>query len=286
MPAASVPRVDDDVAGAARMSPRAARAARARLRRSFGIWPLREAHHKVLRWPSAVRAARAERREVRRLGQVVVPPALVATVVPTCARPELLARAVRSALAQTVEDHVVVVVDDGMGLPVLPDDPRLVAVSLSRNLGSAGVVRNVGVALSRSTYLAFLDDDNEWRPHHLAVALEGLAGGADLVYTGIERVHPDGTRLDAVSRPFDRRMLREEHFVDSSSIVVRRGRGVRFSRLPRPCGVPGEDWELVWRLSRRLRVRHVPETTVTYLVNPDSYYSPWGTVGPATPHGR
>jgi glycosyltransferase involved in cell wall biosynthesis len=260
--------------------PRAIRAARALLRRRLGVWPLFEARNMAVWWPSAVRAACMESREVKRLEtEVVVPPALVATIVPTCARPELLVRAVRSALAQTVEDHVVVVVDDGAGLPALPDDSRL--VSLSRNIGRAGVVRNVGIALSRSTYLAFLDDDNEWHPHHLAVAVEALGRGADLVYTGIERVHPDGTRLDVLSRPFDRRALGEEHFVDTSSIVVRRGRGVRFSRLPRSRGqVPGEDWELVWRLSRRKRISHVRETTVTYLVNPDSYYMKWETDEP------
>jgi glycosyltransferase involved in cell wall biosynthesis len=208
----------------------------------------------------------------------VVAPALVATIVPTCRRPESLVRAVRSALAQTVKDHVVVVVDDGAGLPELPDDSRLVAVSLSRNTSRAGVVRNVGIALCRSTYLAFLDDDNEWHPHHLAVALEALERGADLVYTGMERVHPDGTRLDVLSRPFDRRALADKSFVDTNCIVARRGDGVRFSRLPRSrASVPGEDWELVWRLSRRKLIHHVPETTVTYLVNPQSYYTGWAT---------
>ncbi len=241
-----------------------------------------EARNKAVRWPSAVWAARTERGEVRRLSRTVaVPTALVATIVPTYARPELLVRAVRSALAQTVVDHVVVVVDDGAGLPALPDDSRLVAVSLSRNTARAGVVRNVGIALSRSTYLAFLDDDNEWHPHHLAVALEALGRGADLVYTGMERVHPDGTRLDVLSRPFDRRALAEGSFVDTNCVVARRGRGVRFSRLPRSrASVPGEDWELVWRLSRRRRISHVPEITVTYLVNPHSYYTRWETDEP------
>lgn len=262
--------------------------ARARLRRRFGVWPLFEVRNKAVHWPSAVVAAAVERREARRLSaEVVVPPALVATIVPTYGRPQSLVRAVRSALAQTVSDHVVVVVDDGAGLPPLPADPRLVAVSVSRNIGRAGVVRNVGIALSSSTYLAFLDDDNEWHPHHLAVALEALERGADLVYTGVERVHPDGTRLDVVSRPFDRSALKEEHFVDTNCLVVRRGRGVRFSRLPRSGpSVPGEDWELAWRLSRRMRIRHVPETTITYLVNPDSYFTRWETDASAPPRRR
>lgn len=262
-------------------------AAKAVLRDTFGTWPLFEARNKALHWPSAVRARRAERSEVERLGAtVVVPPALVATIIPTYGRPESLVRAVRSALAQTVVDQVVVVVDDGGGLPPLPADGRLVAVSLNHNTGRVGVVRNVGIALSRSTYLAFLDDDNEWRPHHLATALDALSHGADLVYTGVERVHPDGTRLDVLSRPFDRGALDEASFVDTNSIVVRRGRGVWFSRLPRSGeNLPGEDWELVWRLSRRRRVMHAPEVTVSYLVNPDSYFMHWETDDADPPHG-
>lgn len=255
------------------------------LRHTFGVWPLFEARNKLLRWPSAVRAMRREWSEVRRLRATVrVSPALVATIVATYDRPQLLVRAVRSALAQTMTDQVVVVVDDGAGLPDLPDDERLVAVSLSRNIGRAGVVRNVGIALSHSTYLAFLDDDNEWRPDHLALALEALGRDVDLAYTGMERVHPNGTRLDVLSRPFDRRALAEQSFVDTSCVVARRAPGVRFSRLPRSSvSVPGEDWELVWRLSRRKQVRHVPETTVTYLVNPDSYYTRWETGEPDRP---
>jgi len=250
---------------------------RSGMRSAVGTWPLLEARNKVLHGAGTVRVRDAERREVRRLEQTVdVPAALVATIVPTYRRGDSLVRAVRSALDQTVRDHVVVVVDDGGGLPPLPADDRLVAVSLSRNTGRAGVVRNVGIALSRSTHLAFLDDDNVWRPHHLATALEALDHGADLVYTGVERVRPDGTTLDVLSRPFERSSLRERCFVDTNSIVVRRGDGVEFSRLPRSGPhLPGEDWELVWRLSRRLRVRHVPETTVTYLVNPDSYFTRW-----------
>lgn len=267
------------------MRRRAEHATRAWLRRTFGIWPLFEARNKAVGWPSAVWAARTERSEVRRLSTtVVVPQALVATIVPTFRRPELLVRAVHSALAQTIDDHVVLVVDDGAGLPELPDDSRLVAVSLSRNTGRLGVVRNVGIALSSSTYLAFLDDDNEWHPHHLAVTMEALGRGADLVYTSVERVHPDGTRLDVLSHPFDRRAFAEESFVDANSILVRRGRGVRFSRLPRSTStLPKEDWEFVWRLSRRKRVSHVPEITVTYLVNPRSYYTSWGTDEPEPP---
>ena len=216
------------------MRGRAATATRGWLRARFGIWPLYEARNKALGWPRALLAVQAERREVSRLRRAhQVPAAHVTTVVPTYRRPESLLRAVQTALAQEVEEHVVIVVDDGAGLPELPDDPRLVAVSLSQNSGRAGQVRNVGIALARSPFLAFLDDDNEWHPHHLSVALEALEGDAELVYTGMERVHPDGTVIDVVSQEFDRRLLAEESYVDASCIVVRNSRHVRFSRLHR-----------------------------------------------------
>ena len=138
-------------------------------------------------------------------------------------------------------------------------------------------MRNVGIALARSPFLAFLDDDNEWHSHHLSIALKALEGDADIVYTAVERFHPDGTPFDVLSHEFDRRLLAEESYVDANSIVVRNSRHVRFSRLHRSkATLPKEDWEFVWRLSRRLRTLHVAETTVRYVVNPDSYYTRWG----------
>lgn len=204
-------------------------------------------------------------------------PATVATVIPTYRRPELLRAAVESALAQTVTDHLVIVVDDGGGLPSLPADPRLTAVSLSRNTHVLGLVRNVGIRLTRSAYIAFLDDDNVWRSDHLAEAVAALEQGADIVYTAVERRLADGTVVDVLSREFDRKAFADSSsWVDANSLVVRRDPRVLFSRIPRTAAtLPKEDWEFVYRLSRRRDVVHVPEPTVHYLINQASYYTTW-----------
>ncbi len=206
-----------------------------------------------------------------------IPTAEVVTVIPTYKRPQQLLAAVDSALAQTVTDHAVVVVDDGAGLPRLPDHPRLFSHSLSANCGAAGVVRNVGIRVSESQYLAFLDDDNTWRPDHLAVALEPLRGGrADLVYTALARHRDDGSDIDVLSIPFSRTEMRSQGFTDTNTIVVRRDRGVLYDKVRRRHGdFPSEDWSLVNRLSRRMRVLHIPEVTVDYLVHEDSFYTNW-----------
>lgn len=254
-------------------------AVRRRLRARFGLWPLHEARNRLVLGPRLPALRRFEEAEVARLRAEIGQrePTLVATVMPTYRRPDLLPAAVESALAQTVGDNLVIVVDDGGGLPALPAHPRLVTVSLSRNSAVLGLVRNVGIRLTSSEYLAFLDDDNTWLPGHLESALAALRDGADLIYTAVERRRPDGTLLDVLSRPFDRRAFVDSSgWVDANSLVIRRAPDVLFSRLPRTrATLPKEDWEFVHRMSQRRVVRHVAHPTVRYLVNDQSYYTNW-----------
>jgi glycosyltransferase involved in cell wall biosynthesis len=248
--------------------------------RTVGHLPFFEYRLEVTRW----RAARALRRReddavavlAARLGPL--PTADIVTIIPTYRRPELLRAAVASALAQPIPDHHVVVVDDGGATTTtLPEDERLTVLELPANLGTAGAVRNVGIRLSRSRLIAFLDDDNTWEPHHLEVATAAHARGADLTYSSLRRVDGDGRDIDVLDEAFDRHAMRERSLADTNAIVVRRGDDVHFSRVPRRRGdFPLEDWELVWRLSRRLRVHHVPDVTVRYVCHDGSNFSEWG----------
>lgn len=100
----------------------------------------------------------------------------VSVVIPTRSRPELAVRAVRSALAQTVDNiEVIVVVDGPDDLTVATlaaiADARLRVVVLPES-GGAPNARNVGVAQARATWTALLDDDDEWLPQKLAVQLD------------------------------------------------------------------------------------------------------------------
>jgi GT2 family glycosyltransferase len=252
---------------------------RTSIRKRIGLWPAREIWNSVVLGPRLPALIRFESREVMRLrsGLGRIPEAKIACIIPTFKRPQGLLKAIDSVLAQERQDFVIVVVDDGAGLPQLPADPRIFAVSLSRNSAVLGIVRNVGIRLSRSEYVAFLDDDNVWTPRHLSVAIDSLEKGADLAYTAVRRTRPDGSELDVLSKPFDRKRFSDEtSWVDANSIVLRRAFCPLFSRLPRTrATLPKEDWEFVWRASRRAKVVHVPEVTVEYLVNPGSYYTSW-----------
>ncbi|MBP2473934.1 glycosyltransferase involved in cell wall biosynthesis [Crossiella equi] len=258
------------------------------LRRTVGRYAVGERYWRVKFAAARAAARRAEDHEVATVASTLEtrPSALVTVVVPTYRRPEQLGAAVRSALAQTVTDLSVVVVDDGGGeVGGLPADPRLTVLALGANHRSPGLARNVAIRLTRSPFVAFLDDDNTWRPHHLATALPALRGGAGLVYTALHRHRPDGSTVDTLGREFDRRAHADDAWVDVNAVVVRRFPGLRFDAWARPGWVhPREDWELVHRLSARLTVRHLPEVTVDYTVHSGSYFSDWdnSALGAAT----
>jgi glycosyltransferase involved in cell wall biosynthesis len=101
---------------------------------------------------------------------------LVSVIIPSLNRPQLVSLAVRSALAQTMELIEVIVVIDGLDPATvealkLIADPRLIIKELATNIGPAGA-RNIGIKAATGTWIAFLDDDDEWLPLKLERQLE------------------------------------------------------------------------------------------------------------------
>jgi glycosyltransferase involved in cell wall biosynthesis len=256
---------------------------RRQLWQRVGWAPLYEFRNKAMLGHTALPIAWFERTEARRIlasFPAGPPRAQVAVILLTYKRPIELVRAIDSVLAQTVQDFVILVVDDGAGLPDLPDDPRLFAVTLRRNINVLGASRNIGMRVTRSRFVAFLDDDNRWRPDHLETTLSRLVAsdGPDAVYTAMRRVLPDGTEFDILSRSYDRRAASNECFLDTNAFVAVRQPGLRFSRLRRrPSTMPKEDWEMIYRFGRRHRIEHISVPTVEYALNPASYWTEWSS---------
>jgi glycosyltransferase involved in cell wall biosynthesis len=104
---------------------------------------------------------------------------LVSTVIPTLNRPQLVRRAVLSALDQTYSNLEIVVVVDGLDLDTVEElemlqEPRLRVIALPENAGPA-TARNIGVRESRGEWIAFLDDDDEWLPEKTAKQISSSA---------------------------------------------------------------------------------------------------------------
>ena len=104
---------------------------------------------------------------------------MFSVVIPTFNRRDLVARAVRSVLSQTVDDFEIVVVDDGSTDDTAAviralDDSRIRLVALPHNRGPAAA-RNAGIAAARGQLVSFLDSDDEYLPTFLERTRAALA---------------------------------------------------------------------------------------------------------------
>jgi glycosyltransferase involved in cell wall biosynthesis len=100
----------------------------------------------------------------------------VSVVITTRHRPDLLPRALTSALRQTHPPQEVIVVIDGTddvteALLRGIGDPRLRVIALEQQAGACNA-RNLGVEAAKGDWIAFLDDDDEWRPEKLQAQLK------------------------------------------------------------------------------------------------------------------
>lgn len=125
---------------------------------------------------------------------------LVTVVVPVFnTRPELIERAVVSALGQTHPALELLIVDDGSSGEiaafldsVAERDPRIRVVH--RANGGVSAARNTGVEYALGNFIAYLDSDDYLEPGFLSAALTvARTEDADAVFGGIRVLHGVGT---------------------------------------------------------------------------------------------
>jgi glycosyltransferase involved in cell wall biosynthesis len=183
---------------------------------------------------------------------------VVSVVIPAYNRAAVVARALRSALGQTLADVEVVVVDDASTdatvavveaarqAPWARGAVRL--VRHARNRG-ASAARNTGLAAARAPLVAFLDSDDTWHRDKLRrqAARFAEAPGLDALFTGFTAWvdgAPGGTfGTEPLPGDFGARLLvHTAHAITSTAMVRRaalRAVGGFDSRL-RAC----EEWDL------------------------------------------
>ncbi len=165
-------------------------------------------------------------------------------IIPT-ARPDLLPQALRSISGQSVPPGEVLVLHDG-GPPLeLGDWPFPVR--------SYGVMPRVGPALARNLLaaaageerLAFLDDDDEWLPEHLAHLGQGTADG--LAFTDAHLHHVDEGWTRPLAFRFSPQLLRSTNPIILSTVGVSRAAFWRVGGFDRSFA-RYEAWDLFLRL--------------------------------------
>jgi glycosyltransferase involved in cell wall biosynthesis len=196
-----------------------------------------------------------------------------------------IAESVASALAQTVSELEVLVVDDGSTVPIAdtltPGDRRVRVLRTARNCGVAAA-RGAALRAARAPVVAQLDADDLWRPDHLAGLLTAFEDPQiGLAYANAEVLgHPRGATLwipspaepargavqssEVVHPVNDLRVLLANNPIPAPAVAMRRHAALAVGGYPGWLAV-GEDYMLYLNLlAAGWRFAYVPRASAVY----------------------
>ena len=94
----------------------------------------------------------------------------ISVVIPVYNKAKYLDRCIQSVLNQTIKPGEIIVVDDGStdeSLEILKINYAQKIKLITQDNSGESVARNNGVGLSKNSYVAFLDADDEWAPEFI-----------------------------------------------------------------------------------------------------------------------
>jgi len=206
---------------------------------------------------------------------------LVSGIIPCYNRPEYVAQAIESALAQTYPALEIIVVDDGS----TDDTPAVleryadrVRIVRQANAGTAAA-RNAGIRASSGKYLAWLDSDDTWLPEKIAAQVAVLEQFPEVgvVYTFCASMDVDGNPpppdgpvpipAPVIRRDILRMMVVESEIMPQSCLVRRTALDAAGWFDP---AYLAEDWELNFRLAQRCVYAYLDAPLTRYRIHPNS----------------
>lgn len=195
--------------------------------------------------------------------------ARVSVVVSHFDRVDWLPEALASIRAQTFLDYEIVLVDDAG--PALALTARTAAAFGARHVrreanGGVAATRNTGVRAASGELIAYLDDDDLWRPGHLAALVAALDArpACELAYgdaevrrverpaasRGVERTAPGTWPVTArlpLAVPFDADDLARDDFIVPGGMLHRRALYDRVGAFDETLFV-SDDWDWLLRV--------------------------------------
>jgi len=193
---------------------------------------------------------------------------LVSVVMPTNRGGPWAEEAVRSALAQSVDDLEVIVVDDGAPSGLAHLEQLDARVRVLRSLGNGvAMARNTGIAVARGRYVAVLDSDDVWLPPKLEQQLVRLEGEPE-----VAMCHCQFEFIDAGGRvtgsgwagPVGRDALSTGMFPVAHPTTVWRRDVLELVGGYHPVAFPAADLDLLLKVVPRWPVVFEPTTFVQY----------------------
>ena len=193
------------------------------------------------------------------------PPPRVSAIVASYNRPKSLMQALESVFAQTLTPIEVFVVDDcspsfDIFELMKPLEGRVKVLRNEKN-SAVGHSRNHAVRHAQGDYVAFLDDDDTWKPEKLERQIAAM-GSSRMSVCGLERV-PEGTNKTwDIEYIYPQMLKRGNPFCPPSGFICTRAmfETMQFDEALRY----GEDWDFLIRAARDEPIRYVAEPLLNY----------------------
>lgn len=211
----------------------------------------------------------------------------VAVIIITYKRPiDILMRAVKSVINQTYKDWNLYVVNDAPEEVTLSfqirktlselADSRVSYLSYEKNHGS-NYARNYGLTHSISTFVAFLDDDDEWLPNKLEKQVEQIQKSDEIALVSCGFWLNVNGKINGKKKAFPKKDeslsdLLIDNYIGGTSFPLLRRKAIieagGFDEEMPSC----QEYDLWLRLRFKYKFATVDEPLAIYYISSDSIY--------------
>jgi len=203
---------------------------------------------------------------------------VVSVIIPAFNRAHYIGDAVRSILAQTLDDLELIVVDDGstdesVAVALASGDPR---VRVVRHQGNRGIpqARNSGLTEARGEFIAWLDSDDIARPKRLQEQVEFLKHNPEVAMIGCcagkisqDGLPASGIRVPPLSSSDIGAWLLFRSAFQQSSVT---GRATVLKKYRYDLDYPVcEDLDMFLRLAETYPIANMPRVLIDRRLHPD-----------------
>lgn len=188
---------------------------------------------------------------------------------------DYLPKAIKSVIEQSYTDWELVIIDDCSSdnteeVVKSFNDKRITYARLKSNYGNDTKPKNRGVRLSKGEYIAFIDDDVQYRKDHLKLLHNYITkNNVDVVY-GDRMVIDSQNRFPpqiGICSDFNPQILMKRNYIDTSDVLLKReaifdvgGWDQRYRKYV--------DWNLWVRMAKAGKTfLHVPYVITDYYVH-------------------
>jgi len=214
----------------------------------------------------------------------ILTPSLVSVMMPAYNAEKYIGKAIDSVLAQTYPHWELIIVNDGSSdrtgdIAAACTDSRIRLYHQPN--GGESAARNNALQQSRGEFIAFLDADDLFLPHHLQRTVAYLQNHPErnAVYTDGIYIRPDDSHIEPLSKrrrgPFEGDIFEplvraSDVFGPPICVVLRRAPVLEENLCFDPQIVIGPDWDFLTRFAEKNPFGYIDDATCLYRLHPTS----------------